>query len=99
MKKVLLFAMFLSILFGQATYSSAISCLELANMLREEMNNPDKLIQTYRAYGVAKCQNVDGDWLCFECVEGDARKILQIVRNPKTGLQEFKRYGCPCSKP
>lgn len=74
-----------------------ITCMELANLIKQELKQPDKLTQTYSAYGAGECTNINGEWWCFRCQDQGKDQFVQ-VQNPKTAAARFVGYGCNCRK-
>jgi hypothetical protein len=77
----------------------AISCSDLYEVIKKEVALADgsKLLDSCKAYGVARCSDFLGDIICFECEMGGKTRIFSVTKQfNKPG--RINEVPCPCAK-
>jgi len=75
-------------------------CVEVRKQIQSAKGSLEKFYSVFDAHrpsGSAKCQDLHGEWFCFQCLDSDGMKLIQVLLRDNA-VPYIKGYGCRCQR-
>jgi len=103
MRRAMLLAVWMVLFLGITTLAFGVGteeCMIVRKEIQSARGSLDQFYSVYEAHrpsGSARCNDLRGEWFCFQCLDSGGIKLIHVLLRDKA-VPDIKGYGCPCKR-